>query len=129
MLGGLRAEEMQAEGCQREIKALQCTVHKLFSFSLLALCSGLQAAAADPLLPPRFPSDTLLVPIRGASNVCANHGRVRSRLAGGWGWSSLRPLQFLHPLMATVSYTLDNDDVRCRTNRGISLNGAPVDGR
>lgn len=85
MLGGLRAEEMQAEGCQREIKALQCTVHKLFSFSLLVLCSGLQAAAADPLLPPRLPSDTLLVPIHGASNVCANHGRVRSRLAGG-GW-------------------------------------------
>lgn len=85
MLGGLRAEEMQAEGCQREMKALQCTVHKLFSFSFLALCSGLQAAAADPMLPPRFPSDTLLVPIHGASNVCANHGRVRSRLAGWQG--------------------------------------------
>lgn len=85
MLGGLRAEEMQAEGCQREIKALQCAVHKPFSFSLLALCSGLQAAAADPLLPPRFPSDTLLVPTHGASNVCANHGRVRSRLGAGGG--------------------------------------------
>lgn len=55
MLGGLRAEEMQAEGCQREIKALQCTVHKVFSFSFLVLCSGLRAAAADPLLPPASP--------------------------------------------------------------------------
>lgn len=32
MLGGLRAEEMQAEGCQREIKALQWSVHKVFFF-------------------------------------------------------------------------------------------------
>lgn len=55
MLAGLRAEEMQAEGCQREIKALQCTVHKVFSFSFLVLCSGLRAAAADPLLPPASP--------------------------------------------------------------------------
>lgn len=128
MLGGLRAEEMQAEGCQREIKALQCTVHKVFSFSFLVLCSGLRAAAADPLLPPASPVTHYWFPFT-VPLMCVQIMAECGRDWWGGGWSSLRPLQFLHPLMATVSYTLDNDDVRCRTNRGISLNGAPVDGR
>lgn len=43
-----------------------------------------------------------------------------------WGWC---PQQFLHPLMATVSYTPDNDDACWRTDRGSYVNGAPADGR
>lgn len=109
---------------------LQCAVRKVFFCSLLfSRLFATVAAITDPLLLLRFPSDTLLVPIHAPSNGRANHGRVRSGKEGWRGWSSARMLQFPHPLMATVSYTLDNDDVFWRTNRGISLNGAPVDGR
>lgn len=96
MLGGLHAKEMQRRDANVK-SVLQCTVHSVFSFSFLVLCSGLllaAAAAADPLLPPHFPSDTLLVPIHGPSNVRANHGRVRSRVAaweGGGGCSFFIP--------------------------------------
>lgn len=86
------------------------------------------APVSDPLLPSlvthywfQFTVPLMCVQIMAESG--------RDGMGGGVGRARVRPLQFLHPLMATVSYTLDNDDVCWRTNRGISLNGAPVDGR
>lgn len=70
-----------AQGCQRGIKVLQCAVHKPLFFPLVLSFFATVAAVADPLLPPplgpRFPSDTLLVPIHRPANVRANDGRVR----------------------------------------------------